>query len=245
MVNQSEIIKLLDVIEHIKSGESTEGNDSPKIGTEIETNKFQSDTSTFADESCTNTGEISQEETNELFKLCQEIQNIVREDEPNSVTIPDISDCTSVDDKGVVEKIFIDVEEEKVYNENNNSQVKNASELCDVIDITDIMDQVDDSTLELNTTKLQSDTNTSSDIELDYYTEESFNNDTDNALFKSKDLLYEFDSILNSYESLDVLLNDPDSSNLSEQSSPSLSSVGDDDFGDMLSELFPSLSSLY
>jgi len=179
----------------------------------------------------------------------------VREAEPNSVTIPDLSLCLNESNKNVtVEKIYIDVEDEKVYDNDENlvKPLLNLSETGVNIEILEtIEDNVNnysselltDSNNDINVTmKNESDSLETPVSENVLFKDKDLLNEftpvSENLLFKDKDLLNEFDSILNSYESLDVLLNESNSMLTSTDSN------NDDDWGDMLNELFPSLSSL-
>jgi len=240
VVNQSEINQLLDVFEYIESGESVEGNDSTESGAEIETEEFEGNTSAFTNESCPNTGGVSEEETNELLELCQEIQNIVREAEPDSVTIPETTVCVDQcsNKNRVVEKIYIDVEDEKNYDDNVTDVMTPVVDISNSDVNIDVLETIDESSMD--NSSLNNDTDSHADVM------NGIDNTSDNYsklplcdmdLFKSADLLNEFDTIINSYQPLDTL---DDSHN--SQSTTDLNVQ--EDWGDLMNDLFPSLSSL-
>jgi len=161
----------------------------------------------------------------------------VREAEPNSVTIPDLSLCLNESNKNVtVEKIYIDVEDEKVY-DNDENLVKPLLNLSETGVNIEILETIEDNVNNYSS-ELLTDSNNDINVTMKNESDSLETPVSENVLFKDKDLLNEFDSILNSYESLDVLLNESNSMLTSTDSN------NDDDWGDMLNELFPSLSSL-
>jgi len=240
VVNQSEINQLLNVFEYIQSGESVEGNDSSESGTEIEAKEFEGNTSTSTNESSPNTGGVSEEETNELLELCQEIQNIVREAEPDSVTIPDTIVCVDQcnNKNRVVEKIYIDVEEEKNYDDNVTDIMTPLIDISNSDVNIDVIETIDESSMDNSSLHTDTDSHADemkpTDNTSDNYSKLPL---CDMDLFKSTDLMNEFDTIINSYQPLDTL----DASHNSESSTDS---NVQEDWGDLLSDLFPSLSSL-
>jgi len=249
VVNQSQIDQLLNLYEHDGSGESSQANDIAKSGAETETEKLESHSGVVTNGPCTDITGVCTKEEDELFELCQEIQNIVSETDANSM----------IDEGSSIEKVFVSVEDEKCYNNNIATENSETDILSTMVepnnDITELnmVDYNDEDTncvslpddlLEipqnclplgddelLDCIELDKDINKCSKSSLEY---------TD--LFESADVFKDFESILDSH-----------TNRLNQQqqqlSSSSSSLNGDpvdvgDEWGDLLTDLFPTLSSL-
>lgn len=104
MVNQSQIDQLLDLYEHGGSGQGPQANDPTQSGAQIETEELQSNSSATSDGPGPDIAGLRTKEEDELFELCQEIQNIVSETD----TDPIMTDTN-------FDKVFISIEDEKPH----------------------------------------------------------------------------------------------------------------------------------
>lgn len=182
--------------------------------------------------------------------MCKEIQSIVSEAD----TEPLIDQCS-------VENVFVSVEDEKCYSsepiENNETvavpTVVETDPSCNEINMVDYTEEetncvtLPDDILETplpsvplpdelldcieSNKDINDETNTCLKSSLDYP-----------DLFESGDLFKDFDSILDSYQHPDVLLNQPSSSSSSSLNGDVVD-VGEE-WDDLLTDLFPSLSSM-
>jgi len=259
VVNQSQIDRLFDIYEYVGSGEGFKTNDSTQGGTETQTEELQSHTGPPSDGSCADLGGLCEKETNELFELCEEIQNIVREENPCSLATgvcdKRLDNIGDVDNGLVVEKVYVSVEDEKAYVDVKDEKAyvdvengdKTENEIV-MVEYEDEDDKTNDYLLlpdELVSCDTQKDINNDS---LEEYSKSPINiNYLD--LFQTQDLFKDYDSIIDSYPSPN--LNDSHSSTASSSSSTSPSSASQqtnadvgDGWEDLLTELFPSLSSL-
>jgi len=306
VVNQSQIDQLLDLDEHGRPRESSEADDSPQSGAEVEAEELKSNPGVATDGPCANITGLRSQEENELFELCKEIQDIVCAADADEVIVIDdeitleksLTDTTdsSVIQMGigtessvvhtgtvvgnvinsdiaapactpVVEKVFVNVEDEKCYSvESTNLAVR------EIFSTIEPLTQSNDNTKNDNTTELNM---------VDYNEEES------SCVLLPDDLLscsshqphtLDADDILDSIESCQDIKNDTSSNECNERtndftdlflnnidsildtyshpvvtdqslhptdssSSSSSVSVGEE-WGDLLSDLFPSLTSV-
>ena len=139
-------------------------------------------------------------------------------------------------DDGITEKVYIIVENEKVYLEvEDQSVVPLLESTALVCTVTELPKEVEEINREVQTSSLVNATeflDNEKDKKIDTIDDSSKSPLDDLDLFETEDLLNDFDSIINSYNPLNVLNDTP-------SSSPS-----GDDWGDLLTDLFPSLSSL-
>jgi len=86
VVNQSQVEQLFDVYEYYKPGENLEDDDPAKGGSKVEDEEeFESDSISSTDEPTSYTRAMREKQTDELFELCEEIQDIVGKVQPGSI----------------------------------------------------------------------------------------------------------------------------------------------------------------
>lgn len=155
---------------------------------------------------------------------------------------------------GQIEKIYIDVEEEKTYDEYIDVEATNeSSETLDIsnfdstnIRVVETIDEISCSENPTNVTTDNSDTDNENSTDSSYELVKELIDVTpvrsplnDLELFKAEDLFNDFDSILDCYNSYSNVSSDANSS-----SSTDAEVNVDEEWGGLLSDLFPSLSSL-